>query len=188
MAVSYVALFRGLEGGGARRVDPIELGALLEELGYHEVRLVAGTASALIAAPALAPADAAAGIDEAFAARFGFPPHTIVLTAAELAGMVEENPLLDVATDAARLHVAVLADPGDRKLLRPLLARGWAPEDLAVGDRAAYLWCPGGLIASRLASALQAALANAVAIRSWKTMLQLSAGAAGAPVDGRSAR
>ncbi len=182
MAMSYVALFRRLETGPGQRVDAAELSALLEESGFADVRMV-GNGNVLLLAPGLSPGEASEHIDAACAARFGFEPRSIVLTASELAGMVEENPLLDVATDATRLQVAVLADPGDRKLLRPLLARGWAPEDLAVGERAAYLWCPGGLVASRLASALQAALANAVALRSWATMLKLAAAAAGAPVD-----
>ncbi len=181
MAMSDVALFRGLNVTAKRRVDMAELRALLEELGYHDVRTVLGTGNALLSAPTLPPLQAAAQIEQAFAARFGFESRTTVLTGAELAAMVEENPLLDVATDATRLCVGVLADPDDRKLLRPLLARGWAPEDLAVGVRAAYLWCPGGLIASPLASAVQAAVASAVTMRSWDAMLKLAAAAAGGP-------
>ena len=46
--------------------------------------------------------------------------------------------------------VAVLANPADRTRLEPLLARDWAPEALALGVRVAYLWCPQGVIASRL--------------------------------------
>lgn len=180
MAVSYGALFRGINVGSAKRVGMANLRALLEELGYRDVRTLLTSGNAIFTSPALGPEDAASHIEAAFAERFGFPSQTIVLTATELAAAVEENPLLEVATDLSRIYVAVLADPADRKRLRPLLAQTWSPEELAVGARVAYLWCPEGVIASRLPVAVQAALGDAVTMRSWNTMVKLAAAAAGA--------
>ncbi len=182
MAVSYVALFRGLNVASAKRVAMADLRALLEELGYRDVRTLLTSGNAVFTSPALGPEDAGAHIEAAFAERFGFESRTIVLTAAELAGVVEENPLLEVARDLARLYVAVPAQPTGRTRLRPLLAQSWRPEELAVGTRVAYLWCPDGVIASRLPAAVQIALGDEVTMRSWRTMVKLAAAAAGAPV------
>ncbi len=180
MAVSYVALFRGINVGPAKRVRMADLRALLEELGYRDVRTMLNSGNALFTTPALGPEDAAAQIEAAFARRFGFDSRTVVLTAPELAAAVEENPLLEVATALARLYVAVPADATARRKLRPLLAQSWRPEELAVGTRVAYLWCPDGVIASRLPGAVQEALGDAVTMRSWRTMVRLAAAAAGA--------
>jgi uncharacterized protein (DUF1697 family) len=99
----------------------------------------------------------------------------MVLTAAELAAAIAENPLADRATDPSRHLVAVLGSPADRKRLEPLLKEDWSPECLASGTRVAYLWCPDGILVSRLLEAVGRALGDAVTMRNWATMLKLQA-------------
>ncbi len=92
-----------------------------------------------------------------------------------LATAIDDNPLLDVADNPSRLLVAVPANAADRPRLEPLLEQEWAPEALALGVRAAYLWCPAGVLASRLPEAVGRILDDAVTTRNWKTMLKLHA-------------
>ena len=86
-----------------------------------------------------------------------------------------ENPLLGVAEDPARHLVAVLADPNDRPKLEALAGEDSAPEVLAVGYRVAYLWCAGGILESRLLTAIGRAFRDAVTTRNWATILKLRA-------------
>src|SRR5207247_2577431 len=99
-------------------------------------------------------------------------------TAAELAAAVKANPLLAVADNPSRLLVAVLRDPADRSKLTALTKQDWAPEVLAVGPRVAYLWCPEGVLVSRLGEAVGKALGDGVTARNWATVLKLHALAA----------
>jgi len=62
-----------------------------------------------------------------------------------------------------------------------LAGQDWAPEVLAVGARVAYLWCPAGVLASRLPEAIGRALGDAVTTRNWATVLKLHALAAAGP-------
>ncbi len=80
-----------------------------------------------------------------------------------------------VASDPSRLLVTVLSDPADRKKLEPLVRQDWAPERLALGRRVAYLWCPDGLLASRLPEAVGRVLGDAATTRNWATMTKLHA-------------
>lgn len=89
--------------------------------------------------------------------------------------MVDENPLADVAANPSRLFIAVLADPADRTRLEPLARQTRTPEALALGARVAYVWCPDGIIESRLASAVSRVLGDAVTTRNWATMIRLHA-------------
>jgi uncharacterized protein (DUF1697 family) len=98
-----------------------------------------------------------------------------VLTAAQLAGIVAQNPMLEIADDPSRLLVAVLNDPTDRANLEPLLKQEWAPDVLAIGGRVAYLWCSGGILESRLAQAVGRVLASSATTRNWGTILKLHA-------------
>jgi uncharacterized protein (DUF1697 family) len=81
--------------------------------------------------------------------------------------------LLEVGTDHSRLFVAFLSRPADRTRLTPLAEQDWAPEALALGGRVAYLWCPLGVIASRLSEAVSHLLGDAVTTRNWATVTKL---------------
>ena len=177
MADRQVALIRGINVGKAKRVAMADLRALVESLGYGDVRTLLNSGNVVFTANGAAPGESAARIEEGLAKRIGVPARVIVLTAKELAAAVAGNPLAAVATDPSRLLVAVLATPADRRRLEPLATQDWSPEVLALGTRVAYTWCPEGLLASRLPEAVGRALGDAVTTRNWATMTKLRAGA-----------
>jgi uncharacterized protein (DUF1697 family) len=172
VAGRQVALLRGINVGRAKRVEMADLRALVESLGYTDVRTLLNSGNVVFTAPRAAPGKAAARIEEALAGQLGISARVTVFTAAELAAAVRDNPLLEVAGDPSRHFVAFLADPADRRL-EPLAGQEWAPEVLALGPRVAYIWCPEGLLASRLSEAVGRALGDAVTTRNWATVTKL---------------
>jgi len=170
-----IALLRGINVGRAKRVAMAELREVVAGLGYGNVRTLLNRGSVVFAAPRAAAAGAAARIEQAMAARLGVAARVTVLTAAELAAAVADNPLLGVAGDPSRLLVSVLTDPADRRRLEPLTGQDWTPEVLALGTRVAYLWCPPGVLDSRLSAAVGRALGDAVTTRNWATLTKLHA-------------
>lgn len=176
VAGRYVALLRGINVGRAKRVAMADLRALVEGLGYGDVRTLLNSGNVAFSAPRATKADVAAGrIERALAEQVGVASRVTVLTGEELAAAVAENPLGHVATDPSRLLVAVLARPDERARLEALTTRRWDPDVLAVGTRVAYLWCPSGLLDSPLATALGKALGDAVTTRNWATITKLHA-------------
>ena len=170
-----VALMRGVNVGRAKRVAMAELRALVEELGYSDVRTLLNSGNVVFTTPRAAPGNAAARIEKALAARLGVSARITVLTAAELAAMVAENPLGEIANDPSRLVVCVLANPADRSRLKPMLKLDWGKEALAIGTRVAYVWCPDGILASRVLEAVNRMLGDAVTTRNWATVTKLHA-------------
>ena len=170
-----VALLRGINVGRAKRVAMADLRALIEELGYSDVRTLLNSGNVVFTAPGVKPGDAAARIEEALPKRTGVSSRITVLTAEELAAAIDENPLLEVANDPTRLFAAVLTNKADRRKLEPLLQQDWAPEVLALGTRVAFIWCPEGLLASKLPEAVGRALGVAVTTRNWATLTKLHA-------------
>jgi uncharacterized protein (DUF1697 family) len=175
VAGRMVALIRGINVGRAKRVAMADLRALVENFGYGDVRTLLNSGNVVFTAPRTTPGAAADQIESALAARLGVSARVTVLTAADLAAAVTDNPLLKVAVDPTRLLVAVLREPADRAKLTPLAKKDWAPEALAVGKRVAYLWCAEGILASRLAEAVNRVLGDAVTARNWATVLKLHA-------------
>jgi len=170
-----VALLRGINVGRAKRVAMADLRVLVEGLGYRNVRTLLNSGNVVFTSPAAAAGGAASRIEKSLANQLGISSRVAVLTAVELAGIVANNPLLEVAHDPSRLLVAVLHDRADRTLLEPLLKQDWAPDILALGERVAYLWCNEGLLASRLADTVGRVLRDGVTTRNWATILKLHA-------------
>jgi uncharacterized protein (DUF1697 family) len=172
-----VALLRGINVGRAKRVAMADLRALVEGLGYGDVRTLLNSGNVVYTAPGIEPSEAAARIGEALPARTGVSAKVVALGADEVVEIVEGNPLLEpatgLATDPSRMLVAVLVDPRDRQRLEPLLAKSWGAEALALGERVAYMWCPDGVLASQLPEAVGRALGAAVTTRNWATMTKL---------------
>jgi uncharacterized protein (DUF1697 family) len=172
----YIALLRGINVGRANRVAMAELRALLAELGYSGVRTLLNSGNVIFDADETDTAEAAARIEAGLQARLHVTTQVIVLSRAGLAAVVAENPLLGIASDPSRLMVTFHSGPVDPGRLERLLQQDWSPEALALGQLAAYLWCPAGFIKSRLAQAAARALADSLTTtRNWVTVLKLNA-------------
>ena len=171
----YTALLRGINVGRAKRVAMADLRKLIADLGFDEVRSLLNSGNVVFRGKPQKTAAVAAAIEDALVLKLGVASRVTVLTGDELNAIVAANPLLPVAADLARMLVFILTNPADRKLLIALEAQEWAPDALAVGKRAAYAWCPGGVLDSRAATALGKALGDATTARNWNTLCKLQA-------------
>jgi uncharacterized protein (DUF1697 family) len=175
VAGRHVALIRGINVGRAKRVAMADLRALVEGLGYRDVRTLLNSGNVVFTASGAVAGNAAARIEKAMTTTLGVPARVTVLTAREVAAAVADNPLLEVAGDHSRLMVAFPNAAADRRRLTPLTTEDWTPEALAVGSRVAYLWCPDGAIASPLSEAVARILKDGVTTRNWATVTKLHA-------------
>ncbi|MCC7702622.1 DUF1697 domain-containing protein [Janthinobacterium sp. GW460P] len=182
-----VALLRGINVGRAKRVAMADLRKLLGDLGFAQVRTVLNSGNVVYDGGAVAPAEAAARIEEALVLKLGVAARVTVLSASQFAELVEQNTLAP-ATDAARLLTLVLNNPADVQRLTPLLQQSWQPEALALGRWAAYAWCPDGVLASKVVAALGVLLGDGVTSRNWATMQKLHALLNGADAAASSAK
>ncbi len=111
MAMQQVALIRGINVGPAKSVAMADLRALLEDLGYFEVKTLLNSGNAVFTAPDSDTTTSARHIEEALLSRTGISARTIVLTADELAAILSENHLAGKVSDPTRLLAAVFARP-----------------------------------------------------------------------------
>lgn len=173
--VRCVALLRGINVGKAKRVAMADLRALVESLGFSEVTTLLNSGNVVFTAGASDVGMAAGRIEEEMAARLKVASRVSVFTASELAEIIAENPQPERAAVPSRYMVGFLASASDAVKLRPLLEMNWSPEVLSLGRRVVYLWCPDGVIESRLAPAVGKLVEDAVTVRNWSTALKLLA-------------
>jgi uncharacterized protein (DUF1697 family) len=168
-----IALLRGVNVGRAKRIAMADLRGLFMGLGHENVRTLLNSGNVLFRCARPNTARLAAAIQTAIAEKCGFSAPVTVLTAATLAAIIDENSLLKVAKDPARHLVAFVAQPSSLVSLRSLLKESWAPDALAIGTSAAYLWCATGLLDSKLLQMVARCAGETVTTRNWATVLKL---------------
>jgi uncharacterized protein (DUF1697 family) len=171
----YVALFRGINVGKAKRIAMADLRALLARLGYTGVATLLNSGNAVFSAAAQPAREHAARIRAAVAKQLGVDALVIVKSDKDLAHMLAENALLDVATDHSRLLVAMTAESRSLAGIQALAREKWGDERIQVGKHAAYLWCANGILESKAAPALLKGLADAGTTRNWATLNRIHA-------------
>jgi uncharacterized protein (DUF1697 family) len=75
--------------------------------------------------------------------------------------------------------VAFYATDADRAKVAPLARQSWGREAVAVGSKAAYVWCPESILESPAFDAVGRALKAGVTTRNWATTLKLQAACVG---------
>ena len=166
----YVALFRGINVGKAKRIAMADLRALLAKLGYTDVQTLLNSGNAVFGADEGEAAEHAARIRAAVAKKLGVDAHVVVKSARDIAAIIKGDVIGATVTDPSRFLIAVSDDPGALASLKPVARADWGAERVHVNKHAAYLWCANGILESKAAEALFKALKGAGTSRNWATI------------------
>jgi uncharacterized protein (DUF1697 family) len=171
----FVALLRGVNVGGAKRVPMAELRALLSALGYRGVATLLNSGNAVFSAAGGTPAGHATQIAAAVSARLKLQVPIIVRSARELSAVVAENPIRAREPDHSRLLVTFIQDTRVLSDWASIGPEVLAPEQFAVGKTAAYLLCANGILESKAWALLLKKAGGSTTTRNWATVLKLQA-------------
>jgi uncharacterized protein (DUF1697 family) len=173
---SYVALLRGINVGRNKRVAMADLRALLEGLGYTEVRTLLQSGNAVFASTARKPEKVATAIESAIADQLGLSVKVLVRTDREIHEVIAAHPLADVADNGSRMMVHFLSADPDPKFLNEHDPLGLDPDNARLGPRVIYQWCPNGILeAPEVTTLLIQRLGLTVTTRNWNTVTKLGA-------------
>jgi len=170
---TYLALLRGINVGGHKKIAMADLRALLERLGFTDVVTLLQSGNAVVTAKRPAAKVAAAiekGIEDAFAMKV----RCLVLTGAQLRAVIDAHPLASVADNGSRMFALFLFGPLDRAALSTHDPEALEPGRIFVGDGVVYHWCPDGLLLD-LGAYLAKHHKATVTSRNWNTVVKLAA-------------
>jgi uncharacterized protein (DUF1697 family) len=173
MSEIQIALIRGINVGKAKRLPMAGLRELCVNLGFKNVKTLLNSGNIVFTTARVTAAKSARMIEDAIFDSYAISARVIVLTADELAEIVEKNSLLKIMLDPSRLLVTVLEKASDAKNLKKFEKQTKKPEALAVGKRAVYQWCPNGILKSGCAQAVAHELGDTATARNWATMTKL---------------
>jgi len=177
----YVALLRGINVGGHNKVAMADLRQIAADLGYTDVSTYIQSGNLLFAADEEHTERLAADLGRRIAEQLGVRPVVVVISAAELARVIADNPFPD-APNPRLVHAVFRNDDHSKSGLAAIAAAvatarasGSRDEAVVVG-RTLFLHTPDGFGRSQLAAQLVASPAQASGTaRNWATVTKLMA-------------
>lgn len=170
----YVALLRGINLGGKRKVPMARLRKMLEGLGYASVATLLQSGNAVFTCKEQGEAKLIQQLEASIAAEFGLEVAVLVRTRDELAAAVRKNPLPGAGRDPSRFLVTFLSGVPDPKRVREIDAAAYLPDEFRVVSREIYARFPNGAGRSKLAAMLGGPRLGVTATaRNWRTVTKL---------------
>lgn len=171
----YVALLRGVNVGGRRKVPMAQLREVLSGDGWSRVRTHLQSGNVLLDAPPGQPAaEVRDALESTIAERFGFEVPCVLRTAAELRAVVEACPFPVDDIDPAKLLVLFLGEMPQANHFAGIDPARYAPDAFRHIGRTVYCRFPDGMGRSRLPAALEAVRPRlTVTGRNWRTVTRL---------------
>lgn len=172
----WAALLRGVNVGG-RKLPMADLKAMLEALGFANVRTLLASGNAVFEADEKDAAKLEALIERECPARLGFSTDFRLRDAAQIAAVLRDNPFPEVARERpSQLLVSFWRAPVPKDLPERVAAIYDGPERLAVVGRELYIDYPEGQGRSQLGPAMaKLKLKGAATGRNWNTVVKLNA-------------
>jgi uncharacterized protein (DUF1697 family) len=170
----HIALLRGINVGGHKKVPMAALREALGAAGFEDVKTYVQSGNVALTASERSPAKVGRKVAKAIDDAFGFDVAVVMRTRDEIAALVDDDPLGDVATNPTYRIVVFLADKLDRDRLADVDPEEFAPEAFALRDREIVMWAPDGQRDSKLVKALTEKRTGVVGTaRNWRTVEKL---------------
>jgi uncharacterized protein (DUF1697 family) len=130
--LTWVALLRGINVGGHRKVSMPVLREALTEAGFADVRTYVNSGNVVLRSAQPDPAEVSSAVRRVIAERFDLDVPVVVRTGPQLAEILTWNPFPDAVADRPHLvHVIHLTATPEPERVRDLLAADVTPDQLA---------------------------------------------------------
>lgn len=171
----YIALLRGINLGGHKRVAMADLRALLSKMGFADVRTLLQSGNVLFRGPKKPSAALEQELEVALEKALKMTVDFHVRTADEWRKIIQANPFPAEATkDPSRFVMTCYKMPLDPGKVKAAQAAITGPERLRADGRHLYMTFPDGQGNSK-AAIIVAKMLGAGTARNWNTVLKLAA-------------
>lgn len=168
---SYVALLRGINVGGHRKVPMADLRTLAKEIGLERPRTYVASGNLLFESD-LGAAEAEQAIERAIEDKFGFPVDVIVRSAEQWSAYAARNPFPQESEDAPNLVMISIGkaapQPDDIAAVR---SRASANERLELVGDAVWIYFGDGARRSKIGTGPARHIATT---RNWRSIVKIA--------------
>jgi len=173
---TYIALLRGINVSGQKKILMADLKALFESHGFKNVKTYIQSGNIIFDTfKDVEKIELAKAIENGIENEYNFKVPVIVKNANELQMVINNNPLLtEVELDAKKVAVAFLDQTPAPENLQQLKAIDFSPDRFIVDGKYIYLNCPEGFGRTKITNSFLERKLNVIATsRNWRTITKL---------------
>jgi uncharacterized protein (DUF1697 family) len=170
---TWIALLRGVNVLGSRKLPMKDLIATLERAGFASVRTYIQSGNVVFQSAEGPARPLSTQIAQLIQKKFGFQPQVMVLSERELAAAVSGNPFPAAAVDHKLLHLFFLSERPSNPDLDSLARLKTGSEAFVLKGAVFYLHTPQGFSISKVRSKIERCLGVHATARNWRTANQL---------------
>ena len=173
--MKMLALLRGINVGGNRKVPMKELCALAEELELKEVQSYIQSGNLTFEAGKMKPNDVCTALEASIEKHFGFSVEVLVRTASQWNKYSAKSQFPDASREHPHLlHLGLSKRPPHKDLAERLKEKALHGEKIKIIGDAIWVDFQGGVGKSKLTPAVfDRAAGSTVTLRNWNTVLKL---------------
>ncbi len=171
---TYIALLRGINVGGHKRVPMAELRTLFAKLGYADAITYIQSGNVVFNAPLSHEGHLSATLETGIKETFGFDVPVLLRNKRQLRSMMTENPFVGASGFTESQMYYLLLKQWPAVSLSVLEKAAYPNEKFALGTDCLYLYCTKGYGNAKLnAAVLERKLKVGVTARNHKTMQKI---------------
>lgn len=174
--MKYIALLRGINVSGKRKIKMIDLRAMCESMGLQDVQTYIQSGNIIFEHSEEDATVLETALKTQIEATFGFDVPVMLMPQAYLKEVVEGNPFLqkNETIDTKLLHVTFLAEQPEGDLVKALAEKDYGTDEFEIIGNRAYLYFPNGYGRTKLTNAVfEKKLQVAATTRNWRTINKL---------------
>ena len=169
-----IAMLRGINVGGKRKILMADLKSMCVKLGLKNVKTYIQSGNLIFNSDRKSE-ELQKELENAIAKKFGFDVPVIVKTGNELENSIENNPFLDENTEINQLHLTFLKEKPLKENLQKTLTFNYEPDKFKIDDQDIFIFCAGKYHKSKLTNNFfEKQLKVGATTRNWKTVLKLA--------------
>jgi len=171
-----IAILRGINVSGQKKINMADLKLLFENLGFTKVETYIQSGNVVFESKVSDETKLIQDIEEAITKRYGFEVPVLIRSHEDIKRVIEDCPFgeIDLAEDGTKVLLTMLADMPEKDNTENLMTYVKTPEQLIVTQKNIYIYCPNGYGKSKLSNVfIENKLKVQATTRNWKTVEKL---------------
>ena len=171
----FIALLRGINVSGQKKIKMSDLKSLFEDLGFLNVETYIQSGNVIFSSNETLVEIIATKISSGIKRKFGFDVQVIILTPKEIDSALKNNPFMKMKEETKWLYIIFLSNTPLKENIQKLNSTDYSPEEYKIIGKLVYLFLPKGAGKAKLNNNLfEHKLKVTGTTRNWNTIKTLS--------------
>ncbi len=172
---TYIALLRGINVSGQKKIKMADLRAMLNKLNLENVQTYIQSGNIVFQHPETAETELEKMIEQTIQAHYDFHVPTMVRLPEDFQYAIDHNPFLeDSDKDIKRQYITFLAEKPEEEHIQTLKQVNYEPEEYVIDGRIIFFFSPNGYGRAKMNNNFfENKLKVKATTRNWKTVNKL---------------